>query len=63
MIKYACLEMAERFHQVLDGLKGQKHSKNGLSATFCTNRNQSWEIEVLEGKINSKLKNSTWVVY
>ena len=61
MVNYACLGMAERFHQVMDGLKGQKHSKNGLSATFCTNRNQSWKIAVLEGKMVSKLKNATWV--
>ena len=53
--------MAERFHQVLGGLKGQKHLENGLSATFCTHKNQSWEIEVLEGKMTSKSRNSTWV--
>ena len=39
MINYAYSEMTERFHQILDGLKGQKHSKNGLSATFCTSKN------------------------
>ena len=61
MVNYACLGMDERFHEVLGGLKGQKHSKNGLSATFCTSRNQSWKIAVLERKMNSKLKNSTWV--
>ena len=53
--------MAEIFHQVMGGLKGQKHLENGLSATLCTSRNQSWEITVLEGQMNSKLKNSTWV--
>ena len=47
MVNYACSRMAERFHEVLGGLKVQKHSKNGLSATFCTSRNQSWEIEEL----------------
>lgn len=62
MINYAYSEISERFHQVLDGLKGQKHSKNDLSATFCTSRNQSWEIVVFEGKLASKSKNSTWVV-
>ena len=63
MKMYSCLAMAERFHEVLGGLKGQKHSKNGLSATFCTSRHQSWEIEVLEGQMTSTLKNSTWVGY
>ena len=61
MINYACSGMDERFQQVLDGLKGQKHSKNDLSATFCTHRNQSWEIEVLEGQMTSKSKNGNWV--
>ena len=61
MVNYACSRMVEIFLQVLDGLKGQKHSKNDLSTTFCTSRNQSWEIAVLEGKMTSKLKNSTWV--
>ena len=61
MVNYACSGMADKFHEVLGGLKGKKHSKNGLSATFCTSRNQSWEIAVLEGQMTSKLKNSTWV--
>ena len=61
MVIYACSGMAERFHQVLGGLKGQKHHENHLSATFCTSRKYSWKIEVLEGKMSSKLKNSTWV--
>ena len=58
MINYACSGMAERFHQVLGGLKGQKHLENDLSATFCTHRKQSWEIEVLEGQMTSKFRNS-----
>ena len=61
MVNYACSGMAERFHQVLGGLKGQKHPKIGLSATFYTHRDQFWEIEVLEGKINTKSRNYTWV--
>ena len=61
MINYACLRMSEIFHQVLGGLKGQKHLENGLSATFCSHRNQSWEIELLEGKMDTKSRNSTWV--
>ena len=63
MIYYVCSGMAEAFYQILGCLKGQKHSKNGLSATFCTSRNQSWVIAVLEGKMTSKLKNSTCFGY
>jgi len=40
---------------------GQKHSKNDLTAPILTHRKQSWEIEVLEGKMTSKFRNSTWV--
>ena len=61
MINYACSGMAGRFNQVMDGLKGQKHTTTGLSATFCTSRNQSWEIAILVGLMTSKSKNSTWV--
>ena len=61
MINYACSRMDEIFHQVLGGLKGQKHLENGLFSTFCTHRNQFWEIEVLEGKMTSKSRNLTWV--
>jgi len=41
MINYACSGMAEIFHQVLGGLKCQKHLENCLSATFSTHRKQS----------------------
>lgn len=40
---------------------GQKHLKNDLTAPILTHRKQSWEIEVLEGQMTSKFKNSTWV--
>ena len=60
---HACSEMAEAFHQVLDDQKGQKHHENHLSANFCTSRKYLWENEVLEGKMSSKLGNSTWARY
>ena len=41
--------------------RGQKTPKNGLSTTFLTHRKQSWENEDLEGKMSTKLKNSSWV--
>jgi len=41
--------------------KGQKTPKNGQLSTFLTHRKQSWENEVLEGKMSSKFKNSSWV--
>jgi len=40
---------------------GHKHSKNDLTAPILTHRKQSWEIEVLEGQMTSKFRNSTWV--
>jgi len=40
---------------------GQKHSKNDLSAHILTHRKESWENEVLEGKMSTKFINSTWV--
>ena len=40
---------------------GKKHPKNDLSTPIFKYRKQSWEIEVLEGKMTSKLRNSTWV--
>ena len=58
---YAFSRMAEEFYQVLSCLKGQKHPKIGLSATFCTHRKHCWEIELLEGKMDTKSRNSTWV--
>jgi len=39
---------------------GQKHSKSDLSAPILTHRKQSWENEVLEGKMSTKFRNSTW---
>jgi len=60
MVSYAFYTMAKAFHQVLDDQKGQKHHENHLSATFCTSRKYLWENEVLEGKMSSKLGNSTW---
>ena len=41
--------------------RGKKHSKNDLTAPILTHRKKSWEIEVLEGKMTSKFRNSTWV--
>ena len=61
MVSYACLGIAEAFHQILDDQKAQKHHENHLAATFCTSRKYFWENEVLEGKLSSKLGNSTWV--
>ena len=40
---------------------GQKHSKNDLTTPILTHRKQSWEIEVLEGQMTSKFRDSTWV--
>jgi len=39
----------------------QKHSKNDITTPILTHRKQSWEIEVLEGKMTSKFRNSTGV--
>jgi len=61
MVIYAFSIIAEAFHQVLDDQKTQKHHANHLAATFCTTRKYFWENEVLEGKMSSKLKSSTWV--
>jgi len=36
MKKYACLPMAKKFGQVLSPQKGQKHSKNDLTAPILT---------------------------
>jgi len=61
MVIYACSSISEAFHQVLDDQKAQKHHENHLAATFCTSRKYFWENEVVEGKMSSKLGNSTWV--
>jgi len=60
MISYACSSMAKAFYQVLDDKKSQKHHENHLLFTFCTSRKYLWENEVSEGKMSSKLGNSTW---
>ena len=61
MVKYASSEVNLAFQQNLDGQTAQKHHENHLAATFCTSRKYLWENEVLEGQINSKFRNSTWV--
>ena len=58
---YACSGMAGRFHQLLGCLKGQKHSKNDLTAPILKHRKQCWEDGFLEGQMEAKLTNSTWV--
>jgi len=58
---YTCLPMAKKFGQVLSPQKGQKHSKNDLTAPILTHRKQCWENGRLEGQMEAKLKNSTWV--
>ena len=58
---YVCSEIAEAFHQDLDGQKAQKHHENHLAATFSNSRKYLWENAVLRGKMSSKLQNSTWV--
>ena len=61
MVNYASSEVNLAFQQNLDGQTAQKHHENHLAATFCTSRKYLWENEVLEGQINSKFRNSTWV--
>ena len=63
MVIYASSGIAEAFHQILDSQKAQKHHENHLAATFCTSRKYFWENDVLEGRMSSKLGNSTWVGY
>ena len=41
--------------------RGQKHLKNGLSATFLTHRKKSWENGHLEGQMSTKFKNSSGI--
>ena len=50
-----------KFGQVLGPQKVEKHAKNDLTAPIWTHRKQSWENALLEGKMDTKLKNSTWV--
>ena len=61
MVNYASSEVNLAFQQNLDGQTAQKHHEKHLAATFCTSRKYLWENEVLEGQINSKFRNSTWV--
>jgi len=60
MKKYAYLEMAENFGQVLGLQKGKKHPKSAHSTTFLPHKKQSWEIPILEGKMDSKSKTSSY---
>ena len=41
--------------------RSKKHAKNDLTAPIWTHRKQSWENALLEGKMDTKLKHSTWV--
>jgi len=59
MEKHGSSKMAEIFLQVLGLQKGKKHPKSAFSATFLPHRKQSWENQFLEGKIDSKLRNSS----
>jgi len=61
MKNHDCWCMAKKFGKILSPQKVKKHSNNDLTAPILTHRKQSWEIEVLEGKMDTKLKNSTWV--
>ena len=62
MVNYASSEVNLAFQKNLDGQTAQKRHENHLAATFCTSRKYLWENEFLEGQINSKFRNSTWVV-
>jgi len=53
--------MSKKFEEVLSSQKVKKHSKNDLTTHILTHRKQSWEIGILEGPMEAKLKNSTWV--
>jgi len=57
---YAFLLMAKKFGQVLSPQKVKKHSKNDLTTPILTYMNKCWENGFLEGKMEEKLKNSTW---
>ena len=61
MMKYTFSAISKAFHQGLGPQKVKKHAKNDLTAPFWTHRKQSWENELLEGKMDTKLENSTWV--
>ena len=52
--------MAKKFCQVLSFQKGQKHLKNALFAPFCPHKKQCWENSLLEGKMDTKSRNSTY---
>jgi len=53
--------MAKAFHKGLGPQKVKKHAKNDLTAPFWTHMKQSWENALLEGKMDTKLENFTWV--
>ena len=61
MMKYTCSAIAKAFYQGLGPQKVKKHAKNDLIAPFWTHRKQSWENALLEGQMDTKLENSTWV--
>ena len=59
-----------KLHMLMDGLEiwwsfgppeSKKTSKKWLSATFLSCRKQSWEIAILEAKMTTKFRNSSWV--
>ena len=51
----------KKFGQVLGPQKVKKHAKNDLTTPILTHRKQSWENVLLEGQMDTKLENSTWV--
>ena len=61
MKSYGFLVMAKKFGQVLSPQKVKKHSKNDLTAPILTHRKQCLENGLLDGQMEAKLKNSTWV--
>ena len=61
MENYTCLPMAKKFGQALSPQNRQKPSQNDLTAPILTHRKQCWENGLLEGQMEAKLKNSTWV--
>ena len=61
MQNYTFLPMDKKFGQVLSPQKGQKHSKNDLTAPILTHMKQCWKNGLLEAQMEVKLKTSTWV--
>jgi len=60
MRNHAFWYLDKKFGQFLGPQKVKKHAKNDLTAPFWTHRKQSWENALLEGQMDTKLKNSTW---